>query len=324
MVLLAIETSCDDTSVALYDGERIWGEVTYRQGIHAGYGGVIPEWASREHEVRLPQAVEEVLTQTGVRWEDLCAIAVAQGPGLLGSLLVGYTFAKALAVSSDIPLIGIHHLEAHIASLYLGETTPAYPFVALVATGGHTHLYLVESPLTMRLIGKTQDDAVGEAFDKIAAWLGLPYPGGPEIERLARKGNPRAYIFPTPRTKRKWDFSFSGLKTAFLQARDAYPDIPIEDLCAAWQDQVFNYLISRVIGFAQEAGVCRIALAGGVAANERLRHLWEEAACAAGLESFLAPLRYTMDNAAMIAVAGWHRYLSGLYAPILSVPFARG
>ncbi len=324
MLLLAIETSCDDTGVALYDGERICGEVTYRQSIHASYGGVIPEWASREHEVRLPQAVEEVFRQTGTRWEDLCAVAVAQGPGLLGSLLVGYTFAKALAVSSGIPLIGVHHLEAHVASLYLGEAVPAYPFVALVATGGHTHLYLVESPLTLRLVGKTQDDAVGEAFDKIAAWLGLPYPGGPEIEKLAQKGNPQAYAFPTPRTERRWDFSFSGLKTAFLQARNAHPEIPVEDLCAAWQEQVFDYLISRVIGWAQEAGIPRIALAGGVAANARLRHLWTEAARAAGLEAFLAPLRYTMDNAAMIAVAGWHRYLNGLYAPILSAPFARG
>lgn len=324
MLILAIETSCDDTGVALYDGEQIRGEVTYRQNIHASYGGVIPEWASREHEVRLPQAIEEVFRQTGVRWDDLCAVAVAQGPGLLGSLLVGYTFAKALAVSSGIPLIGVHHLEAHVASLYLGEPVPAYPFVALVATGGHTHLYVVESPLSLRLIGKTQDDAVGEAFDKIAAWLGLPYPGGPEIEKLAQKGNPQAYTFPTPRTERKWDFSFSGLKTAFLQARNAHPEIPIEDLCAAWQEQVFNYLISRVVSLAQEAGIRRIALAGGVAANARLRHLWTKAAQAAGLEAFMAPLRYTMDNAAMIAVAGWHRYLNGLYAPILSAPFARG
>ena len=324
MLLLAIETSCDDTGVALYDGERIWGEVTYRQGIHARYGGVIPEWASREHEVRLPQAVEEVFRQTGAGWGDLCAVAVAQGPGLLGSLLVGYTFAKALAVSSGIPLIGVHHLEAHIASLYLGETAPAYPFVALVATGGHTHLYVVESPLSLRLVGKTQDDAVGEAFDKIAAWLGLPYPGGPEIEKLAQKGDPQAYAFPMPRTERKWDFSFSGLKTAFLQARNAHPEVSVEDLCAAWQEQVFNYLISRVIGLAQEAGIRRIALAGGVAANARLRHLWAEAACTAGLEAFLAPLRYTMDNAAMVAVAGWHRYLNGLYTSILSAPFARG
>ena len=323
-MLLAIETSCDDTAVALFDGERIQGEITYRQSIHAQYGGIIPEWASREHEVRLPQAVQEVFAQTGVGWEDLHAVAVAQGPGLLGSLLVGYTFAKALAVSSNIPLIGVHHLEAHIASLHLGEEVPAYPFVALVATGGHTHLYLVESPLTLRLAGKTQDDAVGEAFDKVAAWLGLPYPGGPEIEKLALKGNPHAYTFPTPRTERKWDFSFSGLKTAFLQARSAHPEISVEDLCAAWQEQVFNYLISKVLGFAREINVPRIALVGGVAANARLRHLWQEAAHAAGLEPFLAPLRYTMDNAAMIAVAGWHRYLNGLYTPILSTPFARG
>jgi N6-L-threonylcarbamoyladenine synthase len=323
-VLLGIETSCDDTGVALYDGERILAEVVYRQGIHAAHGGVIPEWASREHEVRLPQAIQEVFAQGGISWEDLKAIAVAQGPGLLGSLLVGYTFAKALAVSSGIPLIGVHHLEAHIASLYLGEEVPAYPFVALVATGGHTHLYLVESPLTFRLVGKTQDDAVGEAFDKIAAWLGLPYPGGPEIERLARQGNPEAYTFPTPRTEGKWDFSFSGLKTAFLQARAAHPEMRVEDLCAAWQEQVFRYLIEKVVGFAREAGVSRVALVGGVAANARLRFLWEEAADAAHLKAYMAPLRYTMDNAAMIAAAGWHRYINGLYTTLLSAPFAKG
>ena len=323
-MLLAIETSCDDTSVALYDGERIHAEITYRQSIHASYGGVIPEWASREHEVRLPQAIWEIFSEARIKWEDLWAVAVAQGPGLLGSLLVGYTFAKAIAASSHIPLIGVHHLEAHIASLYLGEERPLYPFVALVATGGHTHLYLVESPLTNHLVGKTQDDAVGEAFDKIAAWLGLPYPGGPEIEKLAQKGNPQAYTFPTPRTEGRWDFSFSGLKTAFLQARAAYPEIAIEDLCASWQEQVLHYLTEKAVAYAQEAGVPRIALVGGVAANARLRTLWQARAKAAGLQAYIAPLRYTMDNAAMIAVAGWHRYINGLYTPILSTPFARG
>ncbi len=323
-MLLAIETSCDDTGVAIYDGERVLGEVVYRQSIHARYGGVIPEWASREHEVRLPQAIEEVFSQAGISWADLRAVAAAQGPGLLGSLLVGYTFANALATSSEIPLIGVHHLEAHIASLHLGEEIPPYPFLALVATGGHTHLYLVESPLTLRLMGKTQDDAVGEAFDKIAAWLGLPYPGGPEIERLALRGNPRACTFPTPRTDGRWDFSFSGLKTAFLQARASHPDISVEDLCAAWQEQVFRYLISKVTDCARELGLRRIALVGGVSANARLRALWKETADLAGLEAYLAPLRYTTDNAAMIAVAGWHRYLNGLYSPVISAPFARG
>ncbi len=323
-MVLAIETSCDDTSVAFYDGERICAEITYRQGIHATYGGVIPEWASREHEVRLPQVIQEIFSQAQVKWEDLRAVAVAQGPGLLGSLLVGYTFAKAIADSSNVPLVGVHHLEAHIASLYLGDDVPPYPFVALVATGGHTHLYLVGSPLSHHLIGKTQDDAVGEAFDKIAAWLGLPYPGGPEIEKLAQRGNRYAYTFPTPRTEGRWDFSFSGLKTAFLQARSTHPEIAIEDLCASWQEQGFQYLTEKAVAYAREAGVPRIALVGGVAANARLRTLWQEGASAAGLQAYIAPLRYTMDNAAMIAVAGWHRYINGLYTPILSAPFARG
>jgi N6-L-threonylcarbamoyladenine synthase len=323
-MILGVETSCDDTAAAIYDGENILAEVVFRQGIHASHGGVIPEWASREHEVRLPEAVRYVLSQTNLHWDFLSAIAVAQGPGLLGSLLVGYTFAKALSASSGIPLIGVHHLEAHIASLYLAKERPDYPFLALVATGGHTHLYIVESPLAYRLIGKTQDDAVGEAFDKIAAWLGLPYPGGPEIEKLARQGSPQAYAFPTPRTDRRHDFSFSGLKTAFLHAKAAQPEISVEDLCAAWQEKVFTYLIDKVLAAAKTENIPRVALVGGVSANQRLRTIWQEAAHAAHLQPFIAPLEYTMDNAAMIAVAGWHRYLNGLYASILSAPFARG
>jgi len=322
-VLLAIETSCDDTAVALFDGQQIVAEVVYRQSIHASYGGVIPEWASREHEVRLPLAVLQVLEKTHLTWKDLQVVAAAQGPGLIGSLLIGFTFARALAAAQGLPFIGVHHLQAHVASLELGEKPVVYPLLVLVATGGHTHLFRVAHPLEMELLGQTQDDAVGEAFDKVAAFLGLPYPGGPEIEKLAEKGLPSAVSFPMPRTARPWDFSFSGLKTAFIHARQRHMDLPTEDLCASWQHTVFTYLVQKLIQAAQAHRIPRIGLVGGVAANQYLRQLLTQAAAEAGLDLYLAPLPYCMDNAAMIAVAAWHRYLTGHYTPLTAAPFAR-
>lgn len=323
-MLLAIETSCDDTAVALYDGQQVVTEILYRQEIHAAYGGVIPEWASREHEVRLPLAVHQALVQAHLSWKDLHAIAAAQGPGLIGSLQIGFTFARALAAAHRLPFLGIHHLQAHVASLELDDKPVVYPLLVLVATGGHTHLFRVVHPLEMELLGQTQDDAVGEAFDKIAAFLGLPYPGGPEIEKLAQQGHPSAVSFPIPRTSGAWDFSFSGLKTAFLHTRQRRADLPIEDLCASWQHTVFTYLVQKLIQAAQAHRISRIGLVGGVAANQYLRRLLSHAAAEAGLDLYLAPLRYCMDNAAMIAVAAWHRYLTGRYTPLTAVPFARG
>lgn len=322
-MILGIETSCDDTGVALWDGERLVGDLVYRQAVHAGFGGVIPEWASREHEVRLPLVIMELLQRSGHSWDAIDAVAVAEGPGLLGSLIVGFTFAKALAFSMGVPLIGVNHLEAHIASLTLAETPPPYPFACLVATGGHTHLYVVSSPLSHELVGRTQDDAVGEAFDKVAAWLGLPYPGGPEIEKLASQGDPTAYAFPTPRTEREWDFSFSGLKTAFLQAHTQHPEISLSDLAASWQACVFRYLLEKLFLLAEVRGLERVAIVGGVSANQMLRKLLSERAAVREMEAYVAPLAYAMDNAAMIAVAGWHKYSNGLYTPITAAPYAR-
>lgn len=320
-MLLAIETSCDDTAACIYDGERVLSHVVYRQSIHAQVGGVIPEWASREHEVKLPLAVQEALRQAGAEWRSLYAVAAAQGPGLMGSLLIGSVYARALAAAWAIPFIGVHHLQAHVASLELGEKRLTYPFVALVATGGHTHLFRVLSPLQMELIGRTIDDAVGEAFDKVAAAIGLPYPGGPEIERLAAQGDPKAVPFPHPQTEQPWDFSFSGLKTAFLYARRRYPDLPLPDLCASWQHAVATYLVEKLLGAAAAFGLSRVALVGGVAANQYLRRLLQERA--GEREIYLAPPQYCMDNAAMIAVAAWHRYINGLYSPLSESPFAR-
>ncbi|MCS6789600.1 MAG: tRNA (adenosine(37)-N6)-threonylcarbamoyltransferase complex transferase subunit TsaD [Bacteroidia bacterium] len=323
-MLLAIETSCDDTAVCLYDGQRIISHVLYRQTIHASYGGVIPEWASREHEVRLPQAVLQALQEAQVSWDDLQVIAAAQGPGLLGSLMVGHTFARAIAAARQLPFIGVHHLEAHVASLELSGEPLYYPFVALVATGGHTHLFRVIDPLRMELIGKTQDDAVGEALDKVAAWIGLPYPGGPAIEALAQQGNPQAFAFPQPRTDKPYDFSFSGLKTAFLYTYQRNPSVSLPDLCASWQEAVFTYLVEKLLQAARAYHMARIALVGGVAANKLLRQKLTKQAEEEGLQVYLAPLAYCMDNAAMIAVAAWHKYLSGQYTSLHTAPFARG
>lgn len=323
-MLLAIETSCDDTAACLYDGQSVRAHVVYRQAVHAAHGGVIPEWASREHEVRLPLAVQEVFQQSGSTWEDLEAVAVAQGPGLMGSLLVGSTFGRALAAAYQVPFIGVHHLEAHVASLELAPGPITYPLLVLVATGGHTHLFRVQHPLALEVIGRTIDDAMGEAFDKVAASLGLPYPGGPEIERLARSGAPQAYAFPHPHTERPWDFSFSGLKTAFLYARRQHPELSPADLCASWQEAVLSYAVEKLVAAAQAFQLPRIGLVGGVAANLRFRELLQEQAQKAGLTFYLAPLEYCMDNAVMIARAAWHKYLNGIYTPLDSVPFARG
>lgn len=320
-MLLAIETSCDDTAACLYDGERILAHIVYRQSVHAQVGGVIPEWASREHEVKLPLAIHQAFTEAGAEWRDLRAVAAAQGPGLIGSLLIGSVYGRAIAAAWSIPFIGVHHLEAHVASLELGEKPLYYPLIVLVATGGHTHLFKMLHPLRMELLGRTIDDAVGEAFDKVAAFLGLPYPGGPEIEKVARLGDPQAITFPMPRTEGMWDFSFSGLKTAFIHARQRHPDLPVEDLCASWQHAVSAYLTEKLLRAAEHFRIPRIGLVGGVAANAYLRSYLEQRAGDKAL--YLAPLPYCMDNAAMIAVAAWHRYLNGLYTPLSASPFAR-
>jgi N6-L-threonylcarbamoyladenine synthase len=268
--------------------------------------------------------VAEVLQGGKVQWSKLRAIAAAQGPGLLGSLLIGYTFGRALAAAYNLPFLGVHHLEAHVASLELGEKAVVYPLLVLVVTGGHTHLFYVRHPLDMELLGRTQDDAVGEAFDKVAASLGLPYPGGPHVEALAREGYPQAVPLPKPHTEKSWDFSFSGLKTAFFYARQRLPEASVADLCASWQHAVFTYLLNKLLEAAQAYAIPRIGVVGGVAANAYFRSMLTEEARKAKLDLYLAPLNYCMDNAAMVAVAGWHRYINGLYTPLATSPFARG
>lgn len=317
MLLLGIETSCDETAAAvLAGGQKILSSVIASQDrIHAPYGGVVPELASRRHvEVILP-VVEKALGEAGVRLPDLGGIAVTQGPGLVGSLLVGCSVAKALAYVHALPLVGVNHLEGHIFAAFLVEPKPAYPFLALVVSGGHTALYLARAPLSYTLIGQTRDDAAGEAFDKVAKLLGLGYPGGPIIELTARSGDPNAINFPTAQiTDGAPDFSFSGIKTAvslFVKRHAPLSERRVADVAASFQATMVKMLTAKTVKTARRLGVKRITLTGGVAANRSLRTALQAEAESRGWELYIPPPSLCTDNAAMIAAAGHARLLAG-------------
>lgn len=322
MLLLGIETSCDETAAAvLAGGQKILSSVIASQDrIHAPYGGVVPELASRRHvEVILP-VVEKALGEAGVRLPDLGGIAVTRGPGLVGSLLVGCSVAKALAYVHALPLVGVNHLEGHIFAAFLVEPKPAYPFLALVVSGGHTALYLAPAPLSYTLIGQTRDDAAGEAFDKVAKLLGLGYPGGPSIELTARSGDPDAINFPTAQiTDGAPDFSFSGIKTAvslFVKRHAPLSERMVADVAASFQATVVKMLTAKTVKAARRLGVKRIILTGGVAANRSLRTALQAEADSRGWELYIPPPSLCTDNAAMIAAAGHARLLAGERAPL--------
>jgi N6-L-threonylcarbamoyladenine synthase len=318
MLVLGIESSCDETAAAvLADGERLLSDVVNSQvQVHRRYGGVVPELASRKHLESIYPLVTETLRQAGVGLGDLDGLAVTQGPGLVGSLLVGFCFAKALALVKDIPCTGVDHMAGHLLSVFLGAHRPDFPYVALIASGGHSSIFRVEDSLTFRLLGRTRDDAAGEAFDKVAKLLQLPYPGGPEIGRRAEEGNPKAIDFP-----RAWlepgslDFSFSGIKTAvatFVQhCEQRGKPLHIADLCASFQEAVIEILAEKTLKAAAESGCSRVVLAGGVAANRRLREYITERGGEDGFEVFLPPIEFCTDNGAMIALAGYHRLRQG-------------
>ncbi len=317
MLVLGIETSCDETAAAVLDrGEKILSSVVASQDqLHASYGGVVPELASRRHiEVILP-VVESALANAGVGLQDLGAIAVTQGPGLVGSLLVGCSVAKALAYVHRLPLVGVNHLEGHIFAAFLAEPKPAYPFLALVVSGGHTALYLAEERLRYTLIGQTRDDAAGEAFDKVAKLLGLGYPGGPVIERTAQSGDPKAIAFPVAQiSDGASDFSFSGIKTAvslFVKRRAPLSDQAVADVAASFQATAVKMLTVKTVRAARRLGVKRIVLTGGVAANRALRAALQAEAEARGWELYIPSPSLCTDNAVMIAAAGYTRLLAG-------------
>ena len=315
MLLLAIETSCDDTAAALIeDGKKVLSSlVSSQEEVHRRYGGVVPELASRHHVRNIVPIVKGTLEEAGKGWGELDGVAVTRGPGLVGSLLVGISLGKAIAYALGLPLVGVNHLIGHLMAIFLEREVP-FPFIGLVASGGHTSLYLVKGYLDASLLGATRDDAAGEAFDKVAKYLGLGYPGGRVIEALARKGDPGAIPFPRAYlSPDSLEFSFSGVKTAVVQFlrshRVAERDLP--DIAASFQEAIIDVLVSKAIRAAETYRIPRVVVAGGVASNARLREKFEEEAAERGIEvSFPSPHLCT-DNAAMIGVVGYHLLLKG-------------
>jgi N6-L-threonylcarbamoyladenine synthase len=344
MLILGIETSCDETSAAIVeetgDAGKPWAIrsniVASQVAIHREWGGVVPELASRQHIRDIVGVVERAFGEAGATWRDLGAVAVTQGPGLVGSLLVGVSFAKAAAAAAGLPLVAVHHLAGHIESLVLQNGELPLPSVVLVVSGGHTSLYLVERPGHYQLLSRTRDDAAGEAYDKVAKLLGLGYPGGPVIDRLAATGNDRAVALPTtrlthadrnaPLLKGDLDFSFSGLKTAvlrYVRGREAEPDgggplspRDIADVCASFQRIVVTVLVDRAFEAARRHQAQSIGVAGGVSANSRLRAELRERGERREMPTFLPSLQLSTDNAAMIAAAGLRKFRAGVLAPL--------
>jgi len=328
-LLLGIETSCDETAAAILSGETVVANVISSQLAHAKYGGVIPELASRLHQQHIVRVVEAALTQAQVTSAQLNAVAVTQGPGLLGALLVGTCFAKSYAWGLDIPLIGVNHMEAHVLANFLQQPHPRFPFLCLTVSGGHTQIVRINDYLDMELMGQTIDDAAGEAFDKAAKLMELPYPGGPHIDRLAQTGDGDRFDFPTPEVA-PFDFSFSGLKTALfylLKAQMAEDQNFIQnnlaDICASYQKKIVSILLSKLSLAAQEMNIQHLAIAGGVSANTELRARFQALCVEQGWQAYIPEFEYCTDNAAMIGIAGHYKYLAGQYANNYLTPFTR-
>lgn len=321
--ILGIETSCDETaaSVVASDGVVLSNIIMSQHAVHRRFGGVVPELASRAHIESIEHVSSEALQQAGLAWTDIRGIAVTQGPGLAGALLVGVNYAKALAYALNIPVTGVSHLDGHIASAWLQDPTFPLPAVVLVVSGGHTHLYYKDIHNHCRLLGSTRDDAAGEAFDKGAQLLGLEYPGGPAIDRLAQQGNPEVFVFPRSYLKKgSLDFSFSGLKTALLYRLQAMPEqfraAQAADLAAGYQEAIVTILVEKSFAAVRSSGACALGVVGGVSANSRLRALLQQRAASESVPLSLPPLVYCTDNAAMIAAAGRQALRAGIHAPL--------
>lgn len=322
-VILGIETSCDDTAAAIVSGGRLLSSTISSQSEHEAYGGVVPELASRAHERLIVPVVESAIEDSGLTKTDIDGLAVTVGPGLIGSLLVGVSFCKALSVGLDVPLMGVNHLEGHLASLFLGRKGPPLPHLCLIVSGGHTQLMRIEGQGKIQLMGKTRDDAAGEAFDKVAKLLGLPYPGGPRVDELARKGDPVFHAFPRTRLK-GFDYSFSGIKTSVLyylnalsaEDREVLIEEHLSDICAAFQEAVVDMLVAPVKKAMRDTGIYHVGLVGGVSANSRLRERMQVLTDSFGGELFVPSLEHCMDNAAMIAMAGYQQFQAKEFSPL--------
>lgn len=328
-IILAIESSCDETSAAIIHNGKILNNIIATQSVHEAYGGVVPELASRAHQANIVPVVSQALASANIDKSQLSAVAFTQGPGLLGALLVGNSFAKFMAMGLGIPLIGVNHMKAHILAHFIEDPQPEFPFLCLTVSGGHTQIVLVRDFLDMEVIGETQDDAVGEAFDKSAKLLGLPYPGGPLIDRYAQNGNPNAFDFP--RTEMSGlDFSFSGIKTAFLYfLRDASAKDPdfvtnnMADICASFQAALVGTLMRKLEKAAKKMNIRHVAIAGGVSANSGLRQAMEEAALKNRWQVYVPKFEYCTDNAAMVAITAHYMYKEKMFCGIDASPLPR-
>jgi N6-L-threonylcarbamoyladenine synthase len=327
--ILAIESSCDETSASVISDGKILNNIVATQSVHEKYGGVVPELASRAHQQHLIPVIQEAILSSGVPKSELSAVAFTKGPGLMGSLLVGVSFAKSFAYALGVPIIDVNHMQAHILAHFIEDPKPSFPFICLTVSGGHTQLVLVKDYLEMEIIGETMDDAVGEAFDKTAKLLGLPYPGGPLIDKFAKQGNPKAFGFPIS-DMAGLNFSFSGIKTAVLYfLRDNIKENPgfieqnLNDICASVQFTLISMLTQKLKKAAKEYKIKEIAIAGGVSANSGLRTELHDLAEKIGWNIFIPKFEYCTDNAAMIAMAAHYKYLKGEFCGLDVVPEAR-
>lgn len=331
-IILGIESSCDDTSAAVLDDGRVLSNVIASQAVHLRYGGVVPELASRAHQQNIIPVVDKAIGDAGISIDDIDAIAFTRGPGLLGSLLVGTSFAKGFALARGMKMVDVNHLQAHVSAHFIvedGYTLPKFPFLCLLVSGGNSQILLVKDYMDMEIIGQTIDDAAGEAFDKCAKVMGLPYPGGPVIDKLAKLGDPDAFPFAKPNIK-DYDYSFSGLKTSFLYTlrdnlkTDAdFIEKHKEDLCASLQKTVIDILMKKLIKAAKDLGITEIALAGGVSANSGLRQAFDDLHTKRGWTVFVPKFSYTTDNAAMVASAGYRKFQKGMFCDQTVAPYSR-
>lgn len=336
ITILAIESSCDETSASVCRDGKILSNIIVNQTIHEKYGGVVPELASRAHLQNIVPAVDEALTtanlptgQAGCQLSTIDAFAFTQAPGLIGALLVGAQFAKSLSLAFDKPLIAVHHMQAHVLANLIPANKPQFPFLCLTVSGGHTQIVLCEDFLKMKVIGQTLDDAAGEAFDKSAKLLGLPYPGGPLIDKYAQDGDPNKFKFTEPQIP-DLDFSFSGLKTAILyfiqnekKKNENFVEENMNDICASIQQRIVSILLNKLKKAAEQTGIKNICIAGGVSANSGLRRSFEEMGKQLGWKTFIPPFEYCTDNAAMIAITAYYKYLAADFADLSVSPSAR-